>query len=831
MTAYVDLELVLRRRPDGSLSVEARSRVPGRSDETLTADLLPIRLDEAALRAALPDWQTYGRLLTAMVFADRALRRAFTAAVSEADTRRVPLRLRFNLDVADTALHAVAWEALQHPDQPGDRFLASYQAIRLSRLPASASPAPIYLPPRATLRAVVAVAGPPGLERYSLSPIDAPAERKRVTAALGAIGARELGRGAGRPASLAAIADALGARAEIFYLVCHGTLVEGQPVLWLEDEDGSLARVPGAALVETIAQLDARPLLVVLASCRTAGDGTPEAALAAIGPQLAAGGVAAVLAMRGDVSTATAATFGAAFFKELSRDGQIDRAVAAARAQVRGQPDWLAPVLLMRVRDGGIWAPAAPRRDHSRWALVAVVVAVLALVAAVGLRAVRPAPMTGAFNIAVAPFGSLNAIGRAGRSDEGTQLAQQVFSALGTELEQLAVQPALQPALRGPDQLEPLADDGEARELAEAINADIVIYGSISADGTVFTPQIFVAGRQLADAEELAGAYPLGEPLTSPVALSGNMVVRERFGAELGRRARPIADFVAAVNYYTVKEFDRAAEAFRAAEAAWGELGHKELVYLYLGNTAGRLGGPEALAEAARAYEQAIVARPGYPRARVGLAEMTLLRAMGTCAPGSTDEAGLDRAAAELRDVLAGAAQAEEPDLALKANYTLGRALLCRAEVASYRGDAARLRADAAEARAMYREVTGAFEKGNGRMRLRAAFSYADLAYLDMVYPDDGAVNADDYRRAEAGYTTALATLTSDRVPGIPVPPSETRQEALYHARLGYIRCRLGERERAEADYGEALAIAPEDERFRELLAALRKRGACTLEE
>jgi SIR2-like domain/CHAT domain len=99
---------------------------------------------------------------------------------------------------------------------------------------------------------------------------------------------------------------------------------------------------------------------VVLASCQSAGEGadarTSDAgALIALGPGLAEAGVPAVLAMQGNVTIATVAEFMPVFFRELQRDGQIDRAVAVARGAVRERGDWYVPVLFMRLRGGGLW--------------------------------------------------------------------------------------------------------------------------------------------------------------------------------------------------------------------------------------------------------------------------------------------------------------------------------------------------------------------------------------------------------------------------------------------------------------------------------------------
>lgn len=65
--------------------------------------------------------------------------------------------------------------------------------------------------------------------------------------------------------------------------------------------------------------------------------------------------------MQGSVTMDTIAAFMPVFFHELQRDGQIDRALAAARASViTERPDWWMPVLFMRTPDGMLWRTPAP---------------------------------------------------------------------------------------------------------------------------------------------------------------------------------------------------------------------------------------------------------------------------------------------------------------------------------------------------------------------------------------------------------------------------------------------------------------------------------------
>ncbi len=117
---------------------------------------------------------------------------------------------------------------------------------------------------------------------------------------------------------------------------------------------------------------------MVLASCQSAGGGTPErsadgGALAALGPRLARAGAAAVLAMQDDVAMTTAAAFLPAFFRELRRPEwlwQVDRAAAVARGAVADEQERWKPVLFMRLKNGRLWhvpQTAQPWPKFEKW--------------------------------------------------------------------------------------------------------------------------------------------------------------------------------------------------------------------------------------------------------------------------------------------------------------------------------------------------------------------------------------------------------------------------------------------------------------------------------
>ena len=144
------------------------------------------------------------------------------------------------------------------------------------------------------------------------------------------------------------------------YLGCLGGLLHDVPVLFLEDLGGVVRRVSGRRLVRRLESLErfrASSYSLRARAQRAVGEPSTQdaGALAAIGPLLAGIGVPAVLAMQGNVTRKIVAEFTPVFFRELSRDGQIDRAVAAAGAAVQDRPDWWVPVLFHRLPHGNLW--------------------------------------------------------------------------------------------------------------------------------------------------------------------------------------------------------------------------------------------------------------------------------------------------------------------------------------------------------------------------------------------------------------------------------------------------------------------------------------------
>jgi hypothetical protein len=362
MNAFADLEFTFHRRDEGVYTVDLRFSQPDSETDIRLANNghVQAQIDLERLREHALDLEGYGRTLTEGVFADEQLRTAFSQALATAQSSNTPLRLRLFVGPSAPELHTVRWETLRDPQQ--QTVLAASERILFSRYLSSGDWRPIHLRPKGDLRALVVIANPTDVGNFApggvqLTPVDVDGELQRAQQNLTGISVTALFGGS---ASFQQIVTSLRDGYDVLYLVAHGALIRGKPMLWLEGDQGAAAVTAGSDLASAIRELDNRPRLVVLASCQSAGSGDTTStgdngALAALGPQLAEAGIPAVLAMQGSVLMSTIAKFMPVFFTELVRDGQIDRAMAAARAAAKGQPDAWMPVLFMRLKTGRIW--------------------------------------------------------------------------------------------------------------------------------------------------------------------------------------------------------------------------------------------------------------------------------------------------------------------------------------------------------------------------------------------------------------------------------------------------------------------------------------------
>lgn len=309
----------------------------------------PIRFKQAALMETL-DAHAYGAALTRQVFADTGLFSQWIRFLTIAEVENRALRFRLCLGESP-ALQQIRWETLQDPRTGSS--LARHERVLLSRylesteLPVTPQPQP------GALHVLLAVANPSDVSTFERSPIDAAAEALAAEQAFEPAHIHMLG-GKHGPATLKALRAAMKIGPAIVYLVCHGTLDDRAAYLCLENDAGQCQWVHGDEVVEAIVSGPRRPRLVVLASCRSAGDGYGNT-LTALGPRLARAGVPAVIGFQGDIAGHTARRLLVPLFTELtSTEGEIDRALSNARRSL--DDDWWQAVLWLRTRAGRLWA-------------------------------------------------------------------------------------------------------------------------------------------------------------------------------------------------------------------------------------------------------------------------------------------------------------------------------------------------------------------------------------------------------------------------------------------------------------------------------------------
>lgn len=365
--ADADLEIALRPVDEYGAVVGLRFSPPDSDGDVQLCDEQSTRFEVVELGQLLDDAAAYGAELTRSLFPG-TMGAAFTRARQQAEASEVPLRARLVVAPGADWPHRLLWETLRDPES--GRALLTDENVLFSRYLSSRDWSPVRSSGRLDLNGLVVVASPHEVETWkpagqALQPVDVDGELTRARSGLAGVPLVELGSGG--TASLDGLLGALRDGPELLYLVCHGFMAGGAPQLLLEHGDGTAHRVDGAELVTRLSELPRLPRLIVLASCQSAGTGQEGSttrdggALASLGPRLAEIGAPAVIAMQGNVTMATVASFMPAFFGEVGRDGRIDRAMAVARGTVRERFDWWMPVLFMRLRSGRLWSKnAAP---------------------------------------------------------------------------------------------------------------------------------------------------------------------------------------------------------------------------------------------------------------------------------------------------------------------------------------------------------------------------------------------------------------------------------------------------------------------------------------
>lgn len=416
-----------------------------------------------------------------------------------------------------------------------------------------------------------------------------------------------------------------------------------------------------------------------------------------------------------------------------------------------------------------------------------------------------PDLMDGQFRIAVGQFTAdderLN--------DQADQLSDTVFRGLDSELAELNNQ-GFDFQVREPDRTGPIRNAEEAAQVADDIDADVVVYATLTADG--LEPEFYLRQRQaatlsgephFAGAEELTGQHALGSKiLASSIDVGGIGPAREVVTA-LSSRTGALVQFVIGLSYYVAEppDYGMAQQHFESAVAGsgWPDEDGKEVLYLFLGNVAVGLGDLEA---ASTNYLKAVdVSEGGYARAHIGVADVTFRLARGDCQPNSVSPAGLKAALLgfeRARSIGGGPVS----DIDVKSALGVGKVKRCISQ--------AQLEDLWDEAEVELKSVISAFDDGNDRVTTLAAEAHAELALLLSPSSPDAPDATAAYEAAIAETEQAIALITSER------------RKASFYARLGYYYERLGRDEESEAAYQTAAELVADSSDGAELAAASR---------
>lgn len=433
----------------------------------------------------------------------------------------------------------------------------------------------------------------------------------------------------------------------VIHFIGHAAADADGSWLLLEDDNGRPDIVPA----DEFAELAASPAvsLVLLNACQTAAaldlfNGAAQAFLRR--------GIPAVIGMQVPILEQTALDFAREFYAFWAAGESIEASLAyARRLMTRGAnsavADWSIPVLYMGPTEGlSLKLHAAPRSPWRRVLAVLSVLLVTVIPTAyfyLNLLPKAPARMNGVFNVAVAEFGQVQdrTAGGVSKIEDGKWLSQQVAEKLANRLAEIG-------DLAGDVQLRydtvgivsgdtPQARQAYVAQLAQEINADVVVYGNIDRGRlpAEFVPEFYISPR-LTGAEEVTGPGSFGAPITItlPLAHPDN---RAQLKAQVLPRLEALTEFMYGMAFYKAKELDLALQQFELARAVpqWRDApgAGKEILYLWIGTVligrahAGQAAGCpletgaglDNWACARLAYENALELNPGFARAHIGL--------------------------------------------------------------------------------------------------------------------------------------------------------------------------------------------------------------------
>ncbi len=376
--------------------------------------------------------------------------------------------------------------------------------------------------------------------------------------------------------------------------------------------------------------------------------------------------------------------------------GKVEALLVEACRRAPAVDEFGALIEECRTRQAAGWQPvtttgpdmspsARARWRISRRKIASLVgLAVIVLAAAAGLYWWRvPATMTASFTVAVAEFGSLNADNQHQSSPFEQAVSRMVYDRLQAVLPS---RPSGNPnPIPDPPEVQIWHDslgwtqkrtalgivDGSsseirqtaARRLADAVSADVVIYGQLDGEGRDAKLWLRIYAPELADSRELLGEQQLGRPIpvTNPT--------RPELGVsyEITSRVEALVFIVKGLNFEFQGQPQEAVDPYsRAAQVpGWHDDQGKEIAYFFIGRAQLKAGNYDGATEA---FEKSLELNPEYARPQLGLGNVALERARHL--PADQLDARLrlvDEAIARYAKALAAATTSPGEALAVKA--------------------------------------------------------------------------------------------------------------------------------------------------------------------
>lgn len=339
----------------------------------------------------------------------------------------------------------------------------------------------------------------------------------------------------------------------------------------------------------------------------------------------------------------------------------------------------------------------------------------------------RPPPMTGVIRVAVPEFttagDSIDSSNRDDLNSLATALARVLERAWQDRFSGEGIV-----AVRYPDQAGAVPGDNPAREdalreVAEDHAADIVVAGTVRAsDSSTRIDTRFYLSPRLLDTEgaELEGMYEFGPPLTVRGNVFRNAYSSSEMQTLVARRTDVIADLLTGIFLYLNGDYTASISQLQALEDKWRDSSGKEVIYLFLGNAAGKI---DDYDQASEFYRRGIDEQPHFARNVVGLAETLYHQGSGgICEADEIDARLLQRSRELYQEASSIAPQSHNTYAIAKAKYGEGRLLYCMSD--------AGLKQQWQAAEARLNDVIALHEAAEDGLAQLAAESWAVLGLL-----------------------------------------------------------------------------------------------------